>query len=99
MYAQEFAVNGDEFQLANHWNTDDAERDNWRERQQSGKGFIREDGELKGRRVARIPLEEAAHLRAVYDIDFLSWEQCNDRAAFRRLLKRFPHWQVCDGGV
>lgn len=99
MKAQDLDVSGDEVTLTTHYNTDDAEWENWHERQQIGKGFIREDGKLKGRHVARIPVEEAAHLRSMYDIDFLSWEHNDDRAAFRRLLKRFPHWQVCDGSV
>lgn len=99
MNVSELAVNGDSITLTNHWNTDEAERDNWRVRQDIGNGFIRDGGKLKGRSVARIPVEEAEHLRAVYDIDFMCFEHNGDREAFRRLLKRFPHWQVCDGRV
>ncbi|MBQ7220779.1 MAG: hypothetical protein IJS28_07360 [Synergistaceae bacterium] len=68
--------------------------------QHSGKGFIRDErGSVSGRLVANIPVEEAAMLEAAYDLDYLSFSRNNDKAAFRRLLKRFPHWKCCEGGV
>ena len=78
MLKQELTERGDELQLVNHINTDEAERENWRHLQEVGKGFIRENGEIVGREVARIP---------------------NDKAAFRRLLKRYPHWRCSEGSV
>ena len=99
MIRQELTERGEELQLLNHINTDEAERDNWKNLQQVGKGFIREKGEIVGREIARIPMEEAAMLEAQYDLDYLSFSRNNDKAAFRRLLKRFPHWRCSEGSV
>ena len=99
MLKQEFHEHGDELQLVNHINTDEAERENWRHLQEVGKGFIRENGEIVGREVARIPVEEAAMLEAICDLDYLSFSRNNDKAAFRRLLKRYPHWRCSEGSV
>ncbi len=95
---QELEERGDEIRLLNHINTDEAERENWR-RVQNGKGFIRDSrGEITGRLVAQIPVEEAAMLEAQKDLDYLSW--CSgDKNAFRRLLERFPHWRCSEGGI
>jgi hypothetical protein len=96
---QELTERGDDVVLRNHINTDDEERLNWQSVQE-GKGFIRdENGQILGRSVARIPIEEAAMLEASYDLDYLSFTRNNDRAAFRRLLKRFPYWKCCEGGI
>lgn len=97
---QEFSENSDELKLVNHLNTDDAERLNWHQAQSAGKGFMRgEKGEINGRLVAQIPPEEAAMLEHNLDLDWLSFTRNHDRAAFRRLLKRFPYWKCCEGGV
>ena len=95
--AQEFERWGDEFKLTNHINTDDIERANWRD-VQGGNGFIRENGEVVARVVARIPEDEAAMLRAQQDIDFLAFEYTSDKNALKRLLQRFPHWRCSSGG-
>ena len=96
---QEYDELGDDVRLINHINTDDEERLNW-ESAQSGKGFIRDEkNHVVGREVARIPAEEAAMLESICDLDYLSFTRNNDKAAFRRLLKRFPYWRCCEGGI
>ena len=96
---QELKERGDELTLINHINTDDAERENWKSVQE-GKGFIRDSkGSVSGRLVASIPIEEAAMLDTMRDIDYLSFSLNGDKAAFRRLLKRFPHWRCCEGSI
>lgn len=96
--SQEFHEHGDEYRLVNHLNTDEQEKENWQSVQR-GKGFIRENGKIVGREVARIPVDEAAMLRANYDLDYLAFSENNDKAALRRLLKRFPHWRCSEGGI
>ena len=96
--SQELEENGDELRLINHINTDEAEKENWA-KVQEGKGFIRENGKIVGREIAQISVEEAAMLEAQYDLDYLAFSRNNDKAAFRRLLKRFPHWRCCSGGI
>ena len=97
--AQELDELGDDVRLINHINTDDEERINWQS-VQDGKGFIRDDkNHVIGREVARIPVEEAAMLEAIHDLDYLSFSRNNDKAALRRLLKRFPYWRCSSGGV
>lgn len=98
---QEFEEKGgEEFKLINHLNTDDIERINNSTIRDNGKGFIRDaKGGLSGRLVAQIPQEEAAMLEQIKDLDWLSFTRSHDKAAFRRLLKRFPYWQCCEGGV
>ena len=96
---QELKERGDELTLINHINTDDAERENWKSVQE-GKGFIRDSkGSVSGRIVARIPPDEAAMLETMKDLDYLSFSRNGDKAAFRRLLKRFPHWRCCEGSI
>ncbi len=100
MIQQELEEHGEEIRLLNHFNTDAEQKLNWQTLNEVGKGFIRDDkGQVIGREVARIPVEEAAMLEANYDLDYLCFTHNNDRAAFRRLLKRFPHWKCCEGGV
>lgn len=103
MLAQNLEIRGDgeEYRLVSHANTDDAERLNWETAQANGKGFIRSErtGEINGRLVGRIPAEDAAMLKAQYDLDWLAFEINGDKAAYRRLLKRFPYWQCCEGSV
>ncbi len=94
--SQELEEFGEEIKLLTHINSDDLERENW-ERVQNGKGFIYEKGQLVGREIARIPVEEAAMLEAMCDIDYLSFSRNNDKGALRRLLQRFPYWR-CSGG-
>ena len=94
---QELQERGDEITLTNRFNTDDAERENWRG-VQAGNGFIKENGKLVGRLIANIPVDEAAMLEANYDLDYLAFSRNNDKAALRRLLQRFPHWRCSSGG-
>lgn len=96
--SQELSEHGDAICLQSHINTDDIERENWKS-VQAGKGYIYENGELVGREIACIPVEEAAMLDAMCDIDYLSFSRNNDKAALRRLLKRFPYWSSSSGGV
>ena len=93
---QEVEELGGEVRLLNHINTDEEERLNWEQAQQ-GKGYIRD--KISGRLVANIPIEEAAMLEAMKDLDYLSFSRSGDKNAFRRLLKRFPHWRSCEGGI
>ena len=100
MIAQELEERGEELTLLNHINTDEEEKLNWQQAQSTGKGFIYDEkGKLAGREVARIPMEEAAMLEAMCDLDYLSFSRNGDKNAFRRLLKRFPHWRCCEGGI
>ena len=97
--SQELEERGDNVRLLNHINTDDAERENWQQVQQ-GKGFIRDErGNVAGRFVANIPVEEAAMLEAQKDLDYLSFSRNGDKNALRRLLKRFPYWRCSEGGI
>ena len=97
---QELEERGEELTLHNYINTDEEEKLNWQQVQSAGKGFIYNDKQqLVGREIARIPVEEAAMLETMCDLDYLSFTRNNDRAAFRRLLKRFPHWRCCEGGI
>lgn len=90
---------GEEVRLLNRINTDEEERLNWQQSQQ-GKGFIRDEhGNVAGRHIANIPVEEAAMLEANYDLDYLSFSRNGDKNAFRRLLQRFPHWRCAEGGI
>ena len=99
MITQELEEHGEDLTLLNHINTDEEEKLNWQQ-VQAGKGFIYDEkGNLAGREIARIPVEEAAMLEAMCDIDYLSFSRNNDKNAFRRLLKRFPHWRCCEGGI
>ena len=99
MIVQELEECGEELTLLNHINTDEEEQLNWQQAQ-AGKGFIYDEkGNLAGREIARIPVEEAAMLEAMCDLDYLSFSRNGDKNAFRRLLKRFPHWRCCEGGI
>ena len=95
---QELEERGDEIRLRNHINTDDIERENWRG-VQDGKGFIYENGDIKGRLIANIPVDEAAMLEAQYDLDYLAFSRNNDKAALKRLIKRFPWWRCSSGEI
>ena len=96
---QELEERGDELKLTTHINTDATERENW-ELVQSGKGFMYDSkGQLVGREIARIPVEEAAMLEAQYDMDYLSFSRNGDKNALRRLIARFPHWRCSEGGI
>ncbi len=95
---QELSEDGDSLQLTNYINSDDVERENW-QKVQEGKGFLYDNGHLVGREIARIPIEEAAMLEAMYDIDYMSFSRNNDKAALKRLLQRFPYWRSSSGGV
>ena len=96
---QEIEENADNLTITNHINTDDEEKINWKQRQQ-GKGFIYDKYQhLAARQIALIPVEEAAMLEALGDIDYLSFSLNGDKNALRRLLKRYPHWQSCEGSI
>ena len=96
---QEIEELGEEVRLLNHINTDEEERLNW-EQSQQGKGFIRDEhGHVAGRHIANIPVEEAAMLETMKDLDYLSFSRNGDKQAFRRLLQRFPHWRCSEGGI
>ena len=98
MITQELEKRGEEITLVTHANTNDAERENWAIAQVAGKGFIRgENGELQGRTLARIPVEDAEYLDTVKDLDWLAYRRCGDMAAFRRLLRRYPYWRCSEG--
>lgn len=72
MISQEIEERGEELTLLNHINTDEEEKLNWQQ-VQAGKGFIYDEkGNLAGREIARIPVEEAAMLEAMCDLDYLS---------------------------
>ena len=99
MITQELEEHGEDLTLLNHINTDEEEKLNWQQ-VQAGKGFIYDEkGNLAGREIARIPVEEAAMLEAMCDLDYLSFSRNGDKNAFRRLLKRFPHWRCCEGVI
>ena len=100
MLAQELDIRGDALTLTTAYDTRDEERANRESARENGRGFIRDGrGGLQGRVVANIPAPDAAMLEAVLDLDWLCFSRNNDRAAFRRLLARFPHWKACEGGV
>ena len=99
LIGQEIDERGEEVKLINHINTDDVERENWKSVQE-GKGFIRDSkGSVSGRLVASIPADEAAMLETMKDLDYLSFSRNGDKAAFRRLLQRFPYWRCAEGGI
>lgn len=98
MITQKLEKRGEEVTLVTHANTDEAERENRAMAQETGKGFIRgENGELQGRTLARIPVEDAEYLDTVKDLDWLAYRRCGDMAAFRRLLRRYPYWRCSEG--
>lgn len=54
-----------------------------------------------GRKIASIPVVEDLWLRTIKDPDYLEWiaDPCSANKAWHRLLARFPHWVVCEGGI
>ncbi|WP_281680780.1 hypothetical protein [Synergistes jonesii] len=69
------------------------------ERKRNGDGFIRDvKGAAIGRRLFSIPVEEAAALMSQNDPDFVEWWKTNNDNALARLILRFPHWVVAEGG-
>ena len=98
MITQELEQNGEELKLRTYFNTDDEEKINWDSTQHTN-GFIYENKKLVGREIARIPVEEAAMLESLCDIDYLSFSRNGDKNAFRRLLARYPHWRCASGGI
>ena len=98
MITQELEQNGEELKLRTYFNTDDEEKINWDSTQHTN-GFIYENKKLVGREIARIPVEEAAMLESLCDIDYLSFSRNSDKNAFRRLLARYPHWRCASGGI
>ncbi len=95
----EIRLTDDEISFTRHINTDETEKFNWQTRQENGKGFIYDKNKLSGRLIAQIPVEEANMLIALKDIDYMSFRLNHDKNAFKRLLKRFPHWVTAEGGI
>ena len=95
---QELTLDGDEIRLRNYLNTDNEERNNWAKRSHSTTSFIYENNQIVARELAHIPIDEAAMLESICDLDYLAFSRANDKNALKRLLKRFPHWQVYNGG-
>ncbi len=95
----EIREEGDSVALSRFFDDGPLFEDSYRKRAENGRGLIYENGSLVGRRLASIPLVEAAALEAACDADWLEFKRCNSRAAFARLIVRFPHWCICDGGV
>lgn len=95
----ELRGNGDELVLTKTID-DRLYQENCREeRKTNGDGFIRnERGAAVGRRLFSIPVEEAAALMAQNDPDFTEWWRTNSDRAMARLILRFPHWVVAEGG-
>ena len=84
---QELEERGDELTLLNHINTDDEERINW-DCAQKCTGFIRDEkNHAIARTVARIPIEEAAMLEAMCDIDYLSFSRNNTMDEAKEFIK------------
>lgn len=95
----ELREEGDDVVLSRFFDDGPLFEDSYRKRQENGRGLIYENGSLVGRRLASIPLVEAGALEAAGDADWLEFKHDNSRAAFARLIVRFPHWCICDGGV
>jgi hypothetical protein len=101
---QKLELEGDDVKLVFHDNTDEDERENQQTRDEIGKGFILDKDHkgrrrILGRRLLQIPVEDAAMLRTNRDLDWLAFELSGDKDALRRLVKRFPYWQVCEGSL
>ena len=85
----EIRLTDDEISFTRHINTDETEKFNWQTRNENGRGFIYDKNKLSGRLIAQIPVEEANML----------FRLNHDKNAFKRLLKRFPHWVTAEGGI
>lgn len=97
---QELKVCGEDMVLTTNYRTEPYEEENRKDLKASGKGWIRgAGGEAVSRRVASIPLLDAMMLENQKDPDWAEFQGTGDRAAFQRLLARFPYWKVAEGGV
>jgi len=68
-------------------------------RRELGDGFVRDaKGVAQARRLFSIPMEEAVMLEAVGDADWLEFWNTDSTSALARLVARFPHWVVAEGG-
>ena len=68
-------------------------------RKELGNGFIRDrKGAAQARRLFSIPVEEAVMLQTQNDPDWVEWWNTDSSAALARLIVRFPHWVVAEGG-
>ena len=68
-------------------------------RKELGNGFIRDrKGAAQARRLFSIPVEEAVMLQTLNDPDWIEWWNTDSDSALLRLIKRFPHWVVVEGG-
>lgn len=95
-------INGDNYELISSFNKTALESQGQSIKNMRGNGIIRDNkGVAQGRHVASIPVEEDAYLRIINDPDYM--EFINDPSgatkAWHRLLERFPHWKICEGGV
>lgn len=68
-------------------------------RKELGDGFVRDrKGAAQARRLFSIPVEEAVMLQTTGDPDWVEWWHTDSSAALARLITRFPHWVVAEGG-
>ena len=100
MEEQRLEIKGDfdEVKLTNTYLTDPYEAANHLSRMAKGKGMAGK-GSGMFRHSMSIPIEDMAFLEATGDQDWLEYDRTGSGSALRRLLIRFPYWQVCDGKV
>lgn len=68
-------------------------------RREMGDGFIRDrKGAAQARRLFSIPVEEAVMLKTLGDPDWIEFWETDSTPALARLIARFPHWVVAEGG-
>ena len=88
----------DEVILHTTYPSDPYEVANHLQRLAKGSGMTGKDSR-RIRHAMSIPFEDMAYLTAIGDKDWAEYNNTGDRNALRRLLLRFPYWQVCDGRV
>lgn len=92
-------LKGDKVVLTTYFDPEAIHRENYERKKRVGKGFSKDKTH---RHVASIPTEDMAGLLAMKDLDaiaFMEGDAQTRRSALRRLLKRFPEWQCCEGAV
>lgn len=68
-------------------------------RRELGDGMIRDaKGVALGRHLFSIPVDEAMMLLELHDADFEEWWNTKSKGAMARLIARYPHWVVAEGG-
>ena len=91
--------NGDEIILTRTFDRTPFEENCAEIRKEIGDGFIRDrKGAAQARRLFSIPVEEAVMLQTLNDPDWVEWWHTDSSAALARLIVRFPHWVVAEGG-